>query len=74
MDRLLKAGLVELDDAKRRAIYHRVQEIIADQIPIFFQYGRFASLARAKRLQLDPKTTLQSPLMYYNVEDWTLAK
>ncbi len=74
MDRLLKAGLVELDDAKRRAIYNRVQEIIADQIPIIFQYGRFASLARAKRLQMDPKTTLQSPLMYYNVEDWTLAK
>jgi peptide/nickel transport system substrate-binding protein len=73
MDRVLRAGLLELDDKKRRAIYDRMQEIIADKIPIFWQYGRFASLAHAKRLQLDPKTTLQSPLLYYNIEDWKVA-
>jgi peptide/nickel transport system substrate-binding protein len=74
LDRLLKAGLTELDDAKRRVIYDKVQQIVADQVPIIFQYGRFASLARSARLALDPKTTLQSPLMYYNVEDWKTAQ
>jgi peptide/nickel transport system substrate-binding protein len=74
MDRLLQRGLLELNDTKRRAIYNEMQRIIADQIPIIYQYGRFSSVAYAARLQLDPKTTLQSPLMYYNVEDWTLAK
>jgi peptide/nickel transport system substrate-binding protein len=74
MDRLLAAGVTELDDAKRRVIYDRVQQIIADQVPIFYLWGRFSALAHAKRLELDPRTTLQSPLVYFNVEDWTLAK
>lgn len=74
LDVLLKAGLTELNDAKRRAIYNKVQEIVADQVPIIYQYGRFASIAHAARLVLDPNTTIQSPLMYYNVEDWKIAQ
>jgi peptide/nickel transport system substrate-binding protein len=74
MDKLLQRGLVELNDSKRRVIYDEMQRMIANEIPIFYQYGRFAALAHATRLHLDPKTTLQSPLLYYNVEDWTLAK
>ena len=73
VDRLLKAGVVELDDAKRQKIYRDMQREIAEQIPTFWQYGRFAGLAHSPRLHLDPKTTLQQPLLYYNVEDWTVT-
>jgi peptide/nickel transport system substrate-binding protein len=71
-DKLLKDGLTTLDDAKRQKIYYAMQREIADQVPVLYQYGRFAGLAHSKRLHLDPKTTLQSPLLYYNIEDWTL--
>lgn len=73
IDRELKAGIVELDDAKRQKIYRALQREIALQVPIFWQFGRFAGLAHSTRLNLDPKTTLQSPLLYYNVEDWTVT-
>jgi peptide/nickel transport system substrate-binding protein len=70
MDELLKRGLTELDDNKRRAIYDQVQVETAKQVPILWQYGRFAGYARSAHLQLDPKTTLQSPLLFFNIEDW----
>ena len=72
-DELMKRGLTELDDAKRRAIYDQLQVRLADQVPIFWQYGRFAALAHRPRLILDEKTTLQSPLLYYNIEEWKVA-
>jgi peptide/nickel transport system substrate-binding protein len=74
LDRLLKAGLTELDDAKRRTIYNAMQREIAEKVPIFYQWGRFAGTAYSARLALDPKTTLQQPLMYYNIEDWKTAR
>ena len=73
LDALMKQGLVELDDKKRIEINYAIQREVADQVPLFYQYGRFAGIAHSKRLRLDPKTTLQSPLLYYNVEDWTIA-
>jgi peptide/nickel transport system substrate-binding protein len=73
IDRELKAAIVELNDPKRQAIYRAMQREIADQVPIFWDYGRFAGLAHSARLHLDPKTTLQQPLLYYNVEDWTVT-
>jgi peptide/nickel transport system substrate-binding protein len=74
LDRLLKAGLTELDDSKRRAIYDAMQREIADKVPMFYQWGRFAGTAYSPHLVLDPKTALQQPLLYYNIEDWTTAQ
>jgi peptide/nickel transport system substrate-binding protein len=73
-DDLLKRALTELDDSKRQAMYYQMQREIAAQVPIFYQWERFAGLAHSQRLVLDPKTTLQSPLLYYNVEDWTVRQ
>jgi hypothetical protein len=42
-------------------------------LPWLPQTGRFAALAYAPRLVLDPKTTLQSPLLYYNIQDWSIG-
>jgi peptide/nickel transport system substrate-binding protein len=73
VDRDLRLGLVTLDDAKRRAYYDQMQVELAKTLPILPQVGRFAATAYSPRLHLDPKTTLQSPLMYYNVDEWTLS-
>jgi peptide/nickel transport system substrate-binding protein len=73
VDRDLKLGLTTIDDAKRRAYYNEMQVELARTLPIIPQFTRFAAAAYSPRLYLDPKTTLQSPLMFYNVEDWVLS-
>jgi peptide/nickel transport system substrate-binding protein len=73
VDRDLHLGLITLNDAKRRTYYDDMQVELAKTIPIMPQVGRFAAMAYAPRLYLDPKTTLQSPLGYYNVNEWTLS-
>ncbi len=72
-DRDLKRGLTELDDAKRRAYYNDLQREIAKTLPILYETGRYAAMAYSPRLLLDPKVTLQTPLLYYNVQDWVLT-
>jgi peptide/nickel transport system substrate-binding protein len=72
VDRDLKLGLTTLDDAKRRAYYNEMQVELGKTLPILPQRGRFSAMGYNPRLVLDPKTTLQSPFLYYNVEDWTI--
>jgi peptide/nickel transport system substrate-binding protein len=74
VDRDLKLGLVTIDDAQRRKYYDQMQLELSKTLPIMPQYGRFAAMAYAPRLVFDPATTLQTPLGYYNVEDWRFAK
>jgi len=72
VDRDLKLGLTTLDDAKRRQYYDEMQMELGKTLPILPQRGRFAALAHDPRLVLDPKTTLQSPPLYYNVDEWSI--
>jgi peptide/nickel transport system substrate-binding protein len=74
VDRALIDGLRELDPVKRRAIYNRMQARLAETLPMLVLYGRFAALAYGPRLRLDPAATLQSPLVWYNVQDWQLVR
>ena len=74
VDRDLRLGLLTLDDAKRRKYYDEIQVELAKTLPILPQVGRFAAMAYNPRVYFDPKTTLQSPLCYYNVEDWKFAQ
>lgn len=74
VDRDSRLGLVTLDDNKRRKYYDAIQVELAKTLPILPQVGRFAAMAYNPRLYFDPKTTLQSPLGYYNVEDWKFVK
>jgi peptide/nickel transport system substrate-binding protein len=73
VDRDLKLGLQTLDPAKRRVYYDDFQRQLALTLPVLYQYGRFASLGHDSRLHLVPGKTLQSPLFFYNVQDWTLG-
>jgi peptide/nickel transport system substrate-binding protein len=74
VDRDLKLGLTTLDAAKRRGYYDQMQVELNKTLPLLPQHGRFAASAYSPRLYLDPAKTLQSPLGYYNVEDWTFTR
>lgn len=73
VDRDLREGIRTLDYAKRRAIYDQMQQRLAQTLPMIVEIGRFAAAAHAPRLLLDPRETLQSPYIWYNVYDWKLA-
>lgn len=73
VDRDLSLGLRTLDYAGRRALYDQMQVQLARTLPMLWQYTRFAATAYSARLELDPKTTLQSPLIWYDVYAWKLA-
>ncbi len=74
VDRDLRLGLVTIDDKKRRAYYDDMQVELAKTLPILPQVGRFAASGYSPRLYLDPKTTLQSPLGWYDVEQWKIVQ
>jgi peptide/nickel transport system substrate-binding protein len=73
VDRDLKLGLTTLDDAKRRAYYNEMQDELGKTLPILPQRTRFSAMAYDARLILDPKRTLQSPLLFYNIDEWDLS-
>jgi len=72
VDRDLRVGLRTLDYTRRRAIYDEMQRRMAETLPMLFWYTQYTAAAHSRRLKLDPKVTLQSPLIYYNVYDWTI--
>lgn len=73
VDRDLKLGLTTINDAKRRTYYDQMQAEVNRTLPLMPQKGRFAGTGYAARVNLDPAKTLQSPLGYYNVEDWSIT-
>jgi peptide/nickel transport system substrate-binding protein len=72
VDHDLLMGLKTLDFRKRRAYYDQMQLVLSETLPMLYQYTRFAASAYSPRLELDPRTTLQAPLIWYNVFDWKL--
>ncbi len=72
VDRTLRQGIRTLDYSERRRYYDVMQARMAETLPMLFWYTQYAATAYSPRLKLDPKVTLQFPLLYYNVFDWTL--
>jgi peptide/nickel transport system substrate-binding protein len=72
-DRLMQAGIRELSVPKRRLIYDRLQQRLAQTLPMLWDVNANGRVAYSSRLVLDPKTTLPFPLIWYNVADWTLS-
>lgn len=72
VDNDLIMGLKTLDYRKRKAYYDQMQIELSETLPMLYQYTRFAASAFSPRLELDPHTTLQAPLIWYNVFDWKL--
>jgi peptide/nickel transport system substrate-binding protein len=51
VDELLDAGLAERDQAKRVAIYHELQQIVADELPNLYFDSQIQTAAMAKTVQ-----------------------
>jgi len=68
VDRLLEAGRRTLDPARRRQLYHRLQEVMVADPPCLFLYAADTVFAAKKRLRgLRP-----GPLeIFHNVADWS---
>jgi ABC-type transport system substrate-binding protein len=73
LDKLLEQGrgLPGCDQAKRKEIYARVQEIVADGAPWNFLHQAQTSVAVNKRVNGVQPSTWQRYL--YNAEQWTLS-
>ena len=57
IDHLFNAGVKELDLSKRKAIYHRFQQIVAEELPLFFLVNPLSFQAvrdRVQNLQFSP--------------------
>lgn len=51
IDRLFAAGVKEFDESKRKAIYGRFQEIVTQQLPVFFLVNSLSLQAVRDRVQ-----------------------
>jgi len=54
VDRLLEEGLKYVDPAKRLPIYHRIQEILHDELPMIHTYRDLAPIGTTKGLDVGP--------------------
>ena len=67
LDKLMRAQASTADDHKRQALFHRVQEIVADQVPFIYLVNRNALAAVSPRLGNSAVAPLR-PQTYWNVE------
>jgi peptide/nickel transport system substrate-binding protein len=69
IDQLTNAGVTTLDRGKRRAIYYKIQDLLAEQVPVIFIYWSPLIYLQPSNLQgFDP-----NPFMYglfWNAERW----
>jgi len=64
MDDLLTQGILEQDPAKRVDIYHRVQEIVAEEVPFLFLLNLQSITFYRNRVKGLPETVLSSDNLY----------
>jgi ABC-type transport system substrate-binding protein len=72
-DKLLEAGRQELDQAKRKVIYHDFQVLIHNDLPYYFLWGDLAHRGYTKSVSSSTGTiNLTSPLDYWNNDSWVI--
>jgi peptide/nickel transport system substrate-binding protein len=74
-DKLLEQGRQELDQAKRKDIYFKFQQIIHDDAPYYFLWADQAHRGYSKKVSStgDP-IDFTSPLDYWNNDAWIVAQ
>jgi peptide/nickel transport system substrate-binding protein len=72
VDRLLEQGISELDREKRIAIYHRIQEILHEEVPFAPQGGSVSGHLKKKELR-GPRPNQYVTDITWNVQDWHWA-
>jgi peptide/nickel transport system substrate-binding protein len=66
-DKLIAAGRLEYDDAKRAVIYRQLQKIIHDDYPVCFLFNPREIMLRSNRFQ---NTTIFTPRPCFDVTTW----
>ncbi|WP_293086248.1 ABC transporter substrate-binding protein [Moorena sp. SIO3H5] len=72
IDRLFNAGIKELDQSKRKAIYDRFQEIVAEELPVFFLVNSLDFQAVRDRIENIKFSSLGGPL--WNIDELRIAE
>jgi peptide/nickel transport system substrate-binding protein len=74
VDDLFKKGAVEQDDAKRKAIYDQIQQVVNDELPSFYMYSLTSFSPMSK--QVSGVTPNKLDNLAYNdaLTRWTLAE
>jgi peptide/nickel transport system substrate-binding protein len=73
MDELLDQGIAEVDPAKRQAIYHEIQKLVADEVPMLYtMYWDWFSI-HTKRVQGLPEKVLNGTQLYFKAYTWSLG-
>ncbi len=72
LDRLLKEGRATTDVGRRKAIYDKVQELIAEDVPTIFLFHELEIRALAKRVHDWPALDIRNAVLYLN-EVWVDA-
>jgi ABC-type transport system substrate-binding protein len=74
-DRLLEAGRLELDQAKRKAIYFEFGVLINKELPYYFLWADKAHTGISKRVtsQNEPFDLTSVGINYYNTDAWTVS-
>ncbi len=69
IDQLTNAGVATLDRGKRRAIYYKIQDLLAEQVPVIFLYWASLIYLQPNNLQgFDPNAFMYG--LFWNVERW----
>ncbi|MGH7662418.1 MAG: ABC transporter substrate-binding protein [Vulcanimicrobiaceae bacterium] len=73
MDRILSEALQTFDFDKRRALYDRMQEIYAEDVPQLYLYYDYYRAAVSRRVHFDLKTALPGQYLWRDVVNWQLG-
>jgi ABC-type transport system substrate-binding protein len=72
-DRLLEEGRQELDQAKRKDIYGKFQQVIHDDLPYYFLWADLAHRGYTKSVEASKgEINFNSPLDYWNNDTWVV--
>jgi peptide/nickel transport system substrate-binding protein len=70
-DRLMAAGRLEYDDAKRAAIYQQLQKLIHDDYPVCFLFNPREIMLRSNRFQ---NVKIFTPRPCFDISTWWVPK
>ena len=72
IDRLFLAGVKALDQSKRKAIYGRFQQIVAEELPVFFLVNPFFLQAVRDRVENTKFSALGGA--FWNIDELRIAE
>ena len=72
IDSLFAAGVKELDVSKRKAIYNRFQQIVAEELPVFFLVNSLSFQAMRDRVENSKFSALGGA--FWNIDEFRITR